>query len=872
VLAAIGLTGVAWSGCSGKQVTEYVAGFSAQVQVPRDLQTIVIRVDVNGQNQFQLDYPVDNGVARLPKSLGIQQLNAPPGAQVNVQVWGFSVSDGTVEGNSNIALGNKPEVGVDTGARLLRSSRQPYIEGQAIYLPMAISFSCYDTDCSLKSNNPAVVNNPDCSPDDCTCKGGLCVSPTTDPTTLPPYNDALLYGTTNTCFQPFTNNPDDGGAKAPGCMDPLAGVVQDFIGLQPQVIDQNNCIFALPGSKSAAPFGSYVLPGKPNSYTSQLVQINGGPGIQDESNLNVRVVYDGIVSEVLNYEGTCPNPPPSPSTLTSTATAADAGVAAGQGPQEGYCTFSGAPQMFQLAPGLCDELNDLPMNGGPPKHLITDLEATGLCAPKTEFQPICDDGPCPNGQECPYQPTEDDGGVEDGGACAPTNVLQPAPSAIYFLFDTSSGMFEFLHKAPQYIAANFQTPALVLSQTTAALSFTPAQASDCLSPGEYVDAGSQDGSLAFVNAAAPGEPIAIGNALGSRYFGDDASAYPLGDLTTPWYLEAALHGAYDSLTGLPNVSTYNRLAVMVFTDRDFRTNRPDAGLTTDCNLDGGSGHADPIQEAVRALSGNDGGTHPVETYVVYLANAEYPTGAPSFETDEAGTGGNMTALANGLLPEGGYYFPVNANMGAGGLGAAGNAIASLSADVGSCVYNVPAALPPGVKLSFPDYAILDQSVSPPAPRPVKVSYSNEPDASDPANGCKEDDGTNNPLWVYDNQHIRLCQSTCQRLITSVTDFEGLIAKGMEAGVPQVYATPQVTWSLGCGEPIPDASVYETSTAAIPPNAGEDGGGEITVDGGVVADAATRGDASTSEDGGSTLDASIPAPGDGGEPVDAGGAG
>ena len=119
------------------------------------------------------------------------------------------------------------------------------MQDQILFVPMPLHFACYDVDC-LGTANP---NNPNCGDNSCTCKAGLCVPPDTDTSTLPPYNDSLIYGTTNTCFRPFTDQSPSGTTQ-PGCMDPLESIVPGHLGIAPQVIDQANCIFALPGTAS----------------------------------------------------------------------------------------------------------------------------------------------------------------------------------------------------------------------------------------------------------------------------------------------------------------------------------------------------------------------------------------------------------------------------------------------------------------------------------------------------------------------------------------------------------------------------------------------------------------------------------------------
>ena len=79
-------------------------------------------------------------------------------------------------------------------------------------------------------------------------------------------------------------------------------------------------------------------------------------------------------------------------------------------------------------------------------------------------------------------------------------------------------------------------------------------------------------------------------------------------------------------------------------------------------------------------------------------------------------------LARGLAPGGTYFF--NAAAGASAQATAGEALASVVADLGSCVYEVPLHFVPGSQLTFPDYSYTPASVRErrSAPSTVSVSY------------------------------------------------------------------------------------------------------------------------------------------------------
>jgi hypothetical protein len=786
VTSALGLVGTAWAGCGGKTATEYVAGFSTQVQVPRDLQSIIIRVDVNGSNAFFHSYPVYDGKVRLPQTLGVIDVSTPEGTPITVSVYGFSVANndpdyqafavgaaqpptvggaevGCAKGNTGCAAAN------GGGARLLRASRQPYVQGQIIYLPMPIHYSCYDVDCGPKGEGTSEACRTEAANQSaCTCKAGQCVPPDTDPTVLPPYSDPLIYGGTNTCFRPFSDQ-DSSGKTQPGCMD---------IEVTPQPVgDPTQCIFALPGTPSAAGAGLYQNPDFPPPLVA-AASAGGG--------LNVRAVFDNLVSEVLDYEGTCPTTFPPP---------------AGQKPEEGYCTYADAPQKFRLAPGLCQQYL-----GQSRSHAITLLEASAACPPKTEFQPLCDDS-----IQGPPQPTLIDGGQSVDGVCDAPNPLKPAKSALYVLFDKSSGMKDFFGPTGlgEVLGISLTNP--VFQQTEVGLMYAPANSGDCTAnPNQFAldiqpDAGGviPEGTVPFeFSGLAQGD---MANSLLNQ--GTDGGGFAPG--TQPWYLEAALAGAYTALQNISGASQFNRRAVILFYDRDFNVSP-----TTDC-----PNHQDAIAEATAALQNG------LETYAIYLANADFPDGGVPGQPIAHGK-----QLAQGLTPGGTYFFDSSSQAKNAAATQTGLAVASVIADLGSCVYEIPYNFVPGVQLTFPDYNAIVAG----QPSTATVSY---------ATDCLADDSSAKPLYVFDNQHIRICQNTCTRLAASIKQEEIDSAARSQIAMTQLPPLPfDVRWGYACGGPIPDASIVESGSAPIV--VGDAGGtpGDAATDSGAsdagVTDAAT----------------------------------
>jgi hypothetical protein len=741
-VAAVAIAAALWSGCSGKTVTEFVAGVSSQVQVPRDLAAISITVSAEGNIAYNKYFPVYNGNVLLPKTLGVVNSSTPEGTPISITIVGFdnSPSGQAAFANAQNFQGSIPTVGTTEtgslapGGRVLRSFRQQYTPGQILYVPMPLHYSCYDVDCGPNSPNDISQCNPASDPngtdqyDPCTCKAGVCVDALNDPTVnpLPVYNDGMAYGTTNTCFRPFSDK-DASGNTLPGCMD---------YGIPPQTIQAGTCVYALPDTASVpADAGAY----NPNVPKVVIQAADSGGG------LNVRVVFDNLVSEVLDYEGVCP------AQITP----------ATPGPVEGYCTMPNAPQQFMLAPGLCTMV---PGGATPANklHTITLIEASAECPSKTQFQPICADADGP-----PWQPTLIDGGSSANGTCNVAVPLVPAPSALYLLWDNSTGMDQFFGKKAlsQVIGLSLSDP--VFQQTQVAFSYTPALPTDCTA--------APDTTNSFLSPLIPFEPSAHAQADIAKELlleGEDGGI-PHEPGADPWYLEAALDGAYQKLQlQTTGAQKYNRTAAMLFIDRDFKTNPPDCG----------NSHKNAIQEAQAALSAG------IETYVVYLANADYEDAGgaapPPAESD-------AQSLAMGLNPNLSYFF--NASAGSSAPVVAAEALSTVVADMGSCVYEVPSGIDSAATLQFPD----------PVTRTI-LTVTN-------ADSCANDSSTT-PLWVFDNQHIRVCQNTCQRLVTAIQADEAATAQSnaanntlnAAAGVT-VYATES------CGAPDA-ATIVESGTA------------------------------------------------------------
>ena len=255
-LSLVSLSALAWSGCEAKQQTEYVTGISTQVKVPRDLKSVRLSVSVGGLRTFCRGYRVYDGRVQLPRSLGTYASNDPKqSGPITYSIIGYT--NELEEGSETDDLRCNDAVGAEGGARILRRSRQPYVENEILFLPMPLKYACFDTACTGEGQ---------------TCKGGICVDATIDPNILPAYTPELVDGTGGDCFSSSL------------CMG----------GALPAIpVNPDDCTYAVPNTPSAPPV---AFEGAPNPFA-----LPGAPAPGE--GLNVEVVYDGgYVSEILDKD------------------------------------------------------------------------------------------------------------------------------------------------------------------------------------------------------------------------------------------------------------------------------------------------------------------------------------------------------------------------------------------------------------------------------------------------------------------------------------------------------------------------------------------------------------------------------------------
>lgn len=257
VLGLVAGSGVLGWGCEADQATEYVAGISTQVKVPRDLKAVVVKVTVGGLPVYCEAHRVYDGKVLLPRSLGAYPVNKSsinPANPVTYSIIGMSDAD---IGNLSNPLYADPcsqaKIG-ENSARVLRRSRQPYVPDDIRFLAMPLKFSCFEKDCPNEED---------------TCKAGKCVPANTDENTLPRYSPELLDGTGGGCF------------PAQQCM---------AAGLPAVTVDAETCTYAVRNTPSAPK----PLPGVVDPYA---VAPSSGNGV------NVQIQYDGgLVNEIVDLD------------------------------------------------------------------------------------------------------------------------------------------------------------------------------------------------------------------------------------------------------------------------------------------------------------------------------------------------------------------------------------------------------------------------------------------------------------------------------------------------------------------------------------------------------------------------------------------
>ncbi len=393
---ALGAAGAA--GCSNDKPTELVPGALSQVQVPRDLDGIELEVKANGVVTFCSSASVYDGTVELPRTLGVVSGQSVE-AIVTVTIRGFSQS----ATNPNFGQCNDIPVGDPQGPQVLRRSIQTFVGQHTLFLPMALSYSCFNTNCESGTGSTSTA-----SAATSTCAASRCVDLAgTDPkvaaSKLVDFTPSLIDGT-DVCFSPkvcfsdelpavavLSSSGDGGGDAASSAGD--AGA--------------SECTYTFP----VPPLGS---------------------------GLNVKVFFQDFTWTMDSSTG------------VSTPVPSNAGEVEilNDDAEEGFTVSATNPRQFTLAPGLCDLVNagatppPPPPSGALTYHTISGVHAASACTPKAALLPICANernppAVLPDGGKTPNLP---DGGTTTNGVCNVGVPLVPALSAMYMVMDDSAAM------------------------------------------------------------------------------------------------------------------------------------------------------------------------------------------------------------------------------------------------------------------------------------------------------------------------------------------------------------------------------------------------------------------------------------------------
>ncbi|MBX3228305.1 MAG: hypothetical protein KIT84_06615 [Labilithrix sp.] len=590
---------IASAGCEQKKATEYVTGVSTQVQVPRDLKAVRITLSTGGIQSFCQSYRVHNGKVLLPRTLG----NLPStedaisrSGPVTFSIVGLTDDYSPESANPVFAdCSSAAQVNANS-VRILRRSTQPYVPERILFLPMPLKYSCYDKQC----------------PDNLTCRGGTCVPgelTAEQAALLPPYSEDLGDGRGGDCFNLGL------------CM----GAAVPAVTVNPQ-----DCTFAVAESKDAPVPNPNLIrtacttddecnpPGTEEAKRRKCGTTDAGrcdllpPNSPPWTGVNVEITYDGgHTKEYLDLD-----------------------------PDEGFTIPDPTkPQIFKLAPGLCEMWRGVDAQGVATSHRISSIRAGGTCVPKTATQPICHD------DALRLMGANDAGDVTDVGVCKVFK-LDTVSAALAVVIDKTQDHASFFEEKPEQrdalddVATAVQNPAF--ERTQIGLFFAPGGAVPAcgLRPAERPTPPELNLSAArdFVTAKIRENGTSLG--------------------ASPASIEGELESAYAFLRGLD----VSRRAVLV-----IGKNRLD---TSTCGDD-----KTPSQLA-EAQWNTPGETKPVYTYAIQITGDETTSDKSAIVL--AGKG---APLVNGLTA----YTPIPGTNVQKKFEAFNEVINRLA----SCVYDVP---------------------------------------------------------------------------------------------------------------------------------------------------------------------------------------
>ncbi len=799
------------TGCSSTKPTELVPGALSQVQVPRDLQTIELDVTAEGATKFCEYVSVYDGQVELPRTLGVVA-GESPNTVVTVTLRGYTGSSATA------GSGNCPDtanVNAPNGPVVLRRSIQTFVGGHTLFLPMPLSFSCFNTDCSGAGSVATETS----------CAASRCVDLTTqDPVAnagkLVDFTPSLVDGT-DLCFDPSRCFSD-----------------------------------GLPALPVAAGSGNDASTGPSDATTagSDCTYTFGDPRLATLPGLNVRIFYQDYTWQQ-NAAGTA---------YVRVVSNGGEQEILNQDPDEGF-TVSADGTEFTLAPGLCDLAKNATTPPPAPStrtltyHTISAIEAASGCPSKPPLLPLCagqQNVPSMLADGGGFTPNLPDGGTTTDGKCNVGFPLTPAPSAMYMVMDDSAAMHAAFGMQGYATALGLSLTDPIFKQTTAAFTYLPHLDSECtgFDPDGGIATSFTNPQLGF-NLAAAAQP-AIANKLMAWMAPGDTTANPLHlDLGAAMRLDT---GAYAEVASYVNqVNEIPAVAAAMFFLN--RVPVPLAASENDAGADAGETGNDcplvpPADSPLQALES--------KALAAYSAK-------PSMQTyfvvldDDAHDGPTITLpfyqQMQTDLPQAVTVIDATSQTASTVLGNFENVVERL----GSCLYELPEGVTNPEQID-----VMYQQPPPPGspigPGPVDVAVDT---------GCSAATQNTANGWNIDaNGRIRICGQPCTDLRNAILTSGALALQAGQTVPPDVPVSAVVRCGVeaDAAEPLP----LEDAATLFPPvpEAGTGGVGGPPDAGTAESDAATSvgvgsqdagGDAASTDASGQASDAGTADAGDAG---------
>ena len=239
VVAFAGLAACCLSACAEEEKVkgELIISLQTDMELPKDVDKVRIRVASYGNTVFSNDYPVGPSELRIPATLAVFASPERPTAPATIQVIGFR--KGT--------------------PRVMRETVTTVPIERIATLRMPIEWLC---DESARNENGEVLSN---CPSEQTCIAGTCTAAFVDSEDLPDYQDEDIFGGGN-------------GSGNGTCFD----VGQCFSGMTTVTVDKATCRASLPADDPNLSF-ALKLPGMGDGICTGgvcLIPLDGGEGGQ----------------------------------------------------------------------------------------------------------------------------------------------------------------------------------------------------------------------------------------------------------------------------------------------------------------------------------------------------------------------------------------------------------------------------------------------------------------------------------------------------------------------------------------------------------------------------------------------------------------